>query len=121
VLAITTRILRRQSWEVVTANNGHEAVARWPSDGVAFDVVILDVNMPEMNGYDAFRTLQQMHPQARILFISGYSEVSSWRELVEAGGQPFLAKPFTPRQLVDAVVSLVPHDSGECGGDEAAG
>lgn len=107
VRAITTRILHRQSWEVIIASNGREAVDRWPADGEPFDLVILDVSMPEMNGYEAFRELQRLHPDARILFISGYADVPSWRELVEERGQPFLAKPFSPCQLVDAVRSLI--------------
>ena len=115
VRAITTRILHRQSWEVVTATNGQEAIERWPPDGEPFDLVILDVNMPEMNGYEAFRELRRLHPDARILFISGYAEVPSWRRLVEEGGQPFLAKPFSPRQLVDTVRSLVSDDNGDAG------
>lgn len=112
VRAITTRILHRQSWEVVTATNGREAVDCWPPDGEPFDLVILDVNMPEMNGYEAFRELAERHPGARILFISGYAEVPSWRQLVEEGGQPFLAKPFTPRQLVETVRSLIRDGDG---------
>lgn len=112
VRAITTRILHRQSWEVVTAANGREAVDRWPADGEPFDLVILDVNMPEMNGYEAFRELRRIHPDARILFISGYAEVPSWRQLVEDGGQPFLAKPFSPRQLVEVVRSLIGYGNG---------
>jgi len=87
VRAITTRILRRQSWEVVTAANGQQTIERWPADGEPFDLVILDVNMPEVNGYEAFHELQRLHPDARILFISGYAEVPSWRRLVEDGGQ----------------------------------
>lgn len=112
VRAITTRILHRQSWEVVSAANGQEAVDSWPLEGEPFDLVILDVNMPEMNGYEAFRELQRLHPRARILFISGYAEVPSWRRLVEEGGQPFLAKPFSPRQLVEVVRSLIDSESG---------
>ena len=113
VRAITTRILRRQSWEVVTAADGQEAVDAWPDDGEPFDLVILDVNMPEMNGYEAFRALQRLHPEARILFISGYAEVPNWRHLVEEGGQPFLAKPFSPRQLVEVVRSWIGESNGE--------
>jgi two-component system cell cycle sensor histidine kinase/response regulator CckA len=112
VRAITTRILHRQSWEVVSVANGLEAVACWPADGAPFDLVILDVNMPEMNGYEAFRELQRIHPESRILFISGYAEVPSWRRLVEEGGQPFLAKPFSPRQLIEVVRTLIDNDEG---------
>jgi len=70
--------------------------------------------MPAMNGYEAFRELRRLHPGARILFISGYAEVPTWRRLVEEGGQPFLAKPYSPRQLVDAVRSLI--EQGNDGG-----
>jgi len=114
VLAITARILNRQSWEVVTAASGQEAIESWPVGGEPFDLIILDVNMPAMNGYEAFRELRRLHPGARILFISGYAEVPTWRRLVEEGGQPFLAKPYSPRQLVDAVRSLI--EQGNDGG-----
>jgi len=112
VRAITTRALHRQSWEVVTAANGQEAIDCWPADGEPFDLVILDVNMPQVNGYEAFHELQRLHPDARILFISGYADVPSWRALVEQGGQPFLPKPFSPRQLVDTVRCLTKNDHG---------
>ena len=115
VLAITTRILRRQSWEVVTAVDGQEVLDRWPIDGEPFDLTILDVNMPGMNGYEAFRELQRLHPGARTLFISGYADVPSWRKLVEEGGQPFLAKPFSPGRLVEVVRSLIQQDHDDAG------
>jgi DNA-binding NtrC family response regulator len=103
------RLLALQGWDVVAARNGREAVDAWPEEGAPFDLVILDMNMPVMSGPAAYEELRRRHPGMVVLFISGYLEEASWRDVVLKGKVPFLAKPFTPQQLVATATALLAH------------
>jgi len=109
VRSLLKRLLALQGWDVVEAANGREAVDAWPEDGAPFDLVILDMNMPILGGLAAYEELKRLHPQMVVLFISGYVEESSWRDVILKGKVPFLAKPFTPQQLVATATALVAH------------
>jgi DNA-binding NtrC family response regulator len=109
VRGLLRRLLALQGWEVVAAHNGREAVDAWPEGGVPFDLVILDMNMPIMSGLAAYEELRRRHPGMVVLLISGYLEEADWREVIRKGKVPFLAKPFTPQQLVATATALLAH------------
>ncbi len=115
---LIVRVLSRQGWEVVAAANGNEAVAAWPVHGAGFDLVILDVNMPGLSGYEAYLKLVEIHPEALFLFASGYAEQDVWYQMVEKRGLPTIAKPFSPSDLVAKVRALL---NQECFKSLAAG
>ncbi len=91
------------------ALQGCEAVDAWPTDGTPFDLVILDMNMPVMSGPAAYDELRRRHPEMVVLFVSGYLEEANYREVLLKGKVPFLAKPFTPQQLVATATALLAH------------
>jgi len=103
------RLLALQGWDVVAARNGREAVDAWPEEGTPFDLVILDMSMPVMSGPAAYEELRRRHAGMVVLFISGYLEEASGRDLILKGKVPFLAKPFTPQQLVATATALLAH------------
>lgn len=109
VRGLFRRLLALQGWEVVAARNGREAVDAWPTDGTPFDLVILDMNMPVMSGPAAYDELRRRHPEMVVLFVSGYLEEANYREVLLKGKVPFLAKPFTPQQLVATATALLAH------------
>lgn len=109
VRTLIARILSRQGWQVSSVTNGQEAVEAWPADTHPFDLVILDINMPKLNGYQVYRSLRHTHPKARFLFVSGYSDQNIWDKLVEEE-LPFMVKPFSPNKLVEVVRELL-HSS----------
>ncbi len=109
VRGLFERLLTLQGWDVVVARNGREAVEAWPEEGTPFDLVILDMNMPEMTGAAAYEELHRRHPEMVALFVSGYMEEEYWRDVIVQGKVPFLAKPFTPQQLITTVTALLAH------------
>lgn len=109
VRGLSGRLLAMQGWDVVAARNGREAVDAWPNEGAPFDLVILDMNMPVMSGPAAYEELRRRHPEMVVLFVSGYLEEASWRDVILKGKVPFLAKPFTPQQLVATATALLAH------------
>lgn len=102
VRRLFVRALSKQGWEVTAVDDGAAAIAAWPLCGESFDLVILDLLMPGVNGLQAYQALRRWHPEARFLFVSGYSDVSI-RQRIHADGQMLLMKPLSPTALVAAV------------------
>lgn len=71
------------------------------------DLVILDVNMPEPDGFQVARSLRRTHPRLPILFLTARSEIDDVRKGFESGGDDYLTKPFRLEELrlrVDALL-----------------
>lgn len=87
------------------ASNGREAVDA--TDRLKPDVVVMDLTMPEMDGAECVSKLVQRDPQIRILVISALADKMTAIDALEKGASGFLCKPFTDRQLNDALRKLI--------------
>ncbi len=99
---LNARGLASRGYTVLEAGNGVEAIEVLErSDGV--DLVVSDVVMPEMDGPTLLRELRTRNPELKIIFVSGYAEDAFQKHLPADGQFAFLPKPFTLKQLVNAV------------------
>jgi len=103
----TTRVLEHAGMTVLTANDGAEAVAVFKARGEAIDLVILDLDMPELNGEQAYREIRGLAPRARVLISSGYVLRQRQRVLRQLGVQGFLHKPYDSMTLLGAVAKAL--------------
>ncbi|MEW5727059.1 MAG: response regulator [Pseudomonadota bacterium] len=103
-------VLEAAGHEVVTADNGVQA-CEIVADGAAFDVIITDIIMPEMDGIQAILEIQTMQPEARIIAISGGSARMEKAQGLETarrlGAVAVLEKPFEVDALLAAVESAL--------------
>ena len=98
VRELTELVLRRAGYDVVAATGPREALAAISGyEGV--NLVVTDVVMPEMSGYDLTEQLRKVVPGLRCVFMSGFACDQSRK----SGADPFLAKPFTVESLTAAV------------------
>ena len=94
-------ILVRQGYVVVEASGPAEALALGAAKPDSFDLILADVMMPGMRGWEMVDRLRAWHPRARVLYMSGYvGELD--RDAIEKV-RPLLSKPFRPRDLIDEV------------------
>ncbi|TVR43779.1 MAG: response regulator [Planctomycetota bacterium] len=100
---IACRHLTALGYEVLTAENGLQAVAIFQEQQERIAVVILDMVMPRMNGHEAFTRIRAIDPQARVMLCSGYTAGADVDELFEQGLCGFVAKPYRRTQLARAV------------------
>ena len=112
VRAVTRRILLKAGYEVEEAVNGREALDKCRGRDNDVDLVLTDIEMPEMNGAELADRLATLCPGVRILFISGYTEDRVTREKLIQPGAPFLEKPFTPAVLLDRVREVLGVSAG---------
>ena len=103
------RIERSQQFEelqlVGTAANGIEALELFKKTDP--DVVTMDITMPQMDGIECIGQLVAMKPAIRILVISALADKATAVEAMERGANGFLNKPFTDRQLNEAIAELM--------------
>lgn len=88
-----------------TAANGRIAVDAFRKQPV--DVVTMDITMPEMDGIECVEKLVQLKPDVLILVISALSDKATAIEALRKGANGFLCKPFTDRQLTEALTELL--------------
>jgi two-component system sensor histidine kinase/response regulator len=96
---VLTRRLTRQGHHVQSASNGQGALLLMKE--TAFDLILLDVVMPEMDGYEVLRRIRadDQLKNVPVIMISVVSEMQSVVRCIEAGAEDYLAKPFNPTLL----------------------
>ena len=103
------RIERSNQFEelelVGTAGNGVEAIEMFKK--MDPDVVTMDLTMPQMDGIECISKLVALKPAIRILVISALADKATAVEAMEKGANGFLNKPFTDRQLNEAIADLM--------------
>ncbi len=79
------------------------AIERYRAAAKEFDVILLDMIMPGLNGQETFEQLRQINPSARIILVTGYSASRDAERLQQAGACGLVLKPFTGEQLAEAI------------------
>jgi len=123
VLDTISDFLSDMGWTVLTAQNGVEALAATTTPEL--DLVISDLNMPDMSGIDALDQLGQSHPDIPVVVLSGVDDLESMRAAFDRGAAGFIHKSALSDVLVSAIrlvfsggVYVPPQllDPGELGG-----
>ncbi len=99
--------LRFAGHEVVATSNGEEALNK--ASEIIPDIILMDVRMPRMTGYDACRAMKA-DPVLRdipVVFLSAKGQDSEIQTGLEAGAEEYLLKPFAPDQLTERVKAIL--------------
>ena len=111
VLEVGAKMLENLGYNVHKAKNGMEAVSIVEEHDDGIDLIVLDMTMPGLSGYETFEQLQSVNGRARVLLSSGYGLDSQISELVQRGAGGFIQKPFKLDELSGKVRSILdePH------------
>jgi two-component system, OmpR family, phosphate regulon sensor histidine kinase PhoR len=94
-----TRILSKEGWSVLTAENGHQGIEEVRARPERIDVILLDLMMPGLSGMEVLDQIRKIDPNLLAIVITGYATVESAVEAMKKGAYDFIPKPFTPDQL----------------------
>jgi CheY-like chemotaxis protein len=98
-------ILEDLGYEIVLASNGPIGITLFKENPSAFDLVILDMIMPEMSGHQCFTIMRKLAPNLRIILSSGFSKEEDVKDMMANGLCKFIRKPFH-----SATLSRVVHE-----------
>ena len=104
LLSILRRALREAGMAVDTAEDGEDGVAAAVT--TEFDVIVMDVMLPRLDGVSATRTLRDRHIRTPILMLTGRDGVDDRVRGLEAGADDYLVKPFALREVVARIRAL---------------
>ncbi|MBW2039456.1 MAG: formate/nitrite transporter family protein [Deltaproteobacteria bacterium] len=105
VLESCRRIFSDEGFQVVCTTSPQEGL-RLVSDS-SFDVILCDWKMPGFDGMDVVEELDRRSPDSVVVMISGYPTVGRATEAMKRGAMDYVAKPFTPEEIVEAVKKAV--------------
>lgn len=91
-------ILEVEEYEIVEAGNGVEALVKLKQG--KFNVIILDIKMPKMDGMDALERIQVLAPETPVVMISGHADIDTAVEAVKKGAFDFISKPLDLNRLL---------------------
>ncbi len=103
------------SYQIIPAENGNDALAKAQSDHPG--LIILDVEMPGMDGYEICRKLKEIDATANIpvIFVSAHDQIENRLKGYEAGGEDYIIKPFAPQELDAKVAHMLKAISERAG------
>jgi nitrogen-specific signal transduction histidine kinase/CheY-like chemotaxis protein len=103
VRKLARTILERYGFQVMVAEDGERALAVYREHAEEIDLVLLDFTMPGLTGLQVLREMRQINPLARVIVSSGHTQDSNMEQLLEAGAEGFVAKPYRPQELVASI------------------
>ena len=98
---VLSRMLKTKGHQVVVASNGEEGIERFRSE--PFDLVLTDLGMPKLSGWDVGRTIKGINPKVPIAMITGWGVELDREKLSESGIDLIVSKPFNFDQVIHLV------------------
>jgi len=93
--------LASEGYEVQSAGDGDEAIAILGKQ--MFDLVLLDIKMPRVTGFDVLRHIKEKHPTTKVVMLTGFADLKNAIESKKLGAEDFVSKPY---DLIDLLTTI---------------
>lgn len=106
-----TRILQGAGHDVTTAENGREGLAYLSQQ--PFDLVYLDIRMPDMNGLEVLKSIHRKHPLVAVVLFTAQPDLNSAIQAMREGAIDYLLKPLKPQNIIERTQALLARQERE--------
>jgi CheY-like chemotaxis protein len=110
VTELVSGMLTEANYKVITASNGKEALDLYEKHQEQIKLVILDLNMPVMDGRQCLEALLSMNSNVKAIIASGYSANGTVKRILETGAKGFIDKPFDRRRVLEKIRKTIDED-----------
>jgi two-component system, cell cycle sensor histidine kinase and response regulator CckA len=98
--SLTKMVLKGKGYNVVTASDGEEAVRMFILRQNDIALVLSDMGLPKLSGYDVLKEVKRIKPDVKFIIASGYIEAADKSEILESGARDFIQKPYVPNEML---------------------
>jgi DNA-binding NtrC family response regulator len=103
-------VLAKEGYKVTTCDTGRDGFAA--ARGGSYDLVILDLKLPDIDGMEVLEAVMREKPQSRIVVITGYSSVQNAVAAMKLGASDYITKPFSDDELISSVERAIERPLG---------
>ncbi len=107
LLELVTSLLEGQGYIVLTAVNGEEALDIYMKRNCEIGLVLTDLGLPKIDGWEAFQRMKEINPDVKVIFASGYIDPTLRSNLMGAGAKGLVQKPYMPEEILNRVRELI--------------
>jgi DNA-binding response OmpR family regulator len=113
LLDLLASVLEEQGYRVLLARDGLESVEQYSQHHAEIALVLTDMGLPHLGGWEAFLEMKKIDPNVKTIMASGYFNPNLKDEMLRAGAQDFVQKPYVMEEVIRKINELVGTDRGE--------
>ncbi|MBI1807031.1 MAG: response regulator [Ignavibacteria bacterium] len=98
---ILSDVLEKTGYEIKSASNGEEAINLLKKN--RFDLTLLDIQMPNLNGIEVLKYIKQHFPATKSIMLTGYADLKHAMEAKEFGAVDFISKPYQLEEILSTI------------------
>ena len=107
MLRLLEKFLSQQGYQVLVASDGEAAIEVYRLHKLEIDVVLLDVGLPKLTGWDVLLKMKEENPDVRVVIATGYLAPKMKTEMLRVAVRHFVDKPYVLNELVETLQSLI--------------
>ena len=107
MLRLLEKVLLQRGYRVLVATDGEQAIEVYRCNKMGINLVLLDVGLPKIGGWEVFLRMKEENPDVRVVIASGYLEPGLKSRMGQAGIKHFLPKPYMLDEVVETLRNLM--------------
>jgi CheY-like chemotaxis protein len=110
LLDLLKEMLEAEGYRVITATDGNQAVNLYRSEKEKVSLVLSDMGLPNMGGWEVLRQLKTINPMVKVILSSGFMDSKVREDMIHSGAKDFIQKPYTPEKVIEQIRASILSD-----------
>ena len=107
LLELLRSIFEEEGYRVLTAKNGEEALRAFQLEKGGVDLVLSDMGLPKLGGWEVFQRLRELDPHVKMILASGFVDASVRDDMMKQGAVDVFQKPYVPHLILERVRQIL--------------
>jgi two-component system, cell cycle sensor histidine kinase and response regulator CckA len=107
LLDLLKSLFEDEGYTVIAAKDGEEAVKIFRAQGNAIALVMTDMGLPKLGGWEVFQKLREMNPGVKVILASGFVDAAVKEDLMNRGAADVFQKPYVPQMILDRIREIL--------------
>ena len=111
LLDLLKEMLEGEGYRVITATDGIQAVDLYRAEKDKVSLVLSDMGLPGMGGWEVLHQLQAINPAVKVILSSGFMDTKVREDMLHSGARDFIQKPYTPEKVIQQIRASILTDN----------